>query len=260
MARAFPGQLDAAGASAFTSRTHPPSIVADMPLPSQRTVAARDRSSFSILTVCTGNICRSPQAEHLLRLRFDTAFGAQAADVVVVGSAGTLGYDGQRIDEQARAEAERLGALHAAGHRARRLRPDFIERADLILGMSREHRGAAASMLPSANRRAFALVEFARVLEALAQGRVDVGIGLDRSGLAPFMHSVVEAAATARGLVAPPHSRVEDDIIDPYRLSADVYRQSADAVQLWVGRTMQALTTLAGQPFPDGAGSQSRLP
>ena len=45
---------------------------------------------FRWLVVCTGNICRSPMAEHLVRDGLRTRLGEAAADFVVA-SAGTFG-------------------------------------------------------------------------------------------------------------------------------------------------------------------------
>ncbi|MGZ8625275.1 MAG: arsenate reductase/protein-tyrosine-phosphatase family protein, partial [Actinomycetota bacterium] len=45
----------------------------------------------SILVVCTGNVCRSPVAEGLLRAALERRFGERAP---VVASAGTAGWEG----------------------------------------------------------------------------------------------------------------------------------------------------------------------
>jgi len=223
-----------------------------MPLPSQREVAHRDRSRFRVLTVCTGNICRSPQAAMLLSQRLGAAFvGSDATRQLSVESAGTLGFDGSPMDAPALTEARRLGIAHPEVHRARRIQPAYVERADLILGMSREHRGAAASLLPSANRRAFALVEFARIVEVLAARELESQVApLGAEGFASFMHGVVEAAGRMRGVVPALARREDYDIIDPYRLQASVYRESADAVAAWTARTVDALVSLAAQSRP----------
>ncbi|WP_206445657.1 arsenate reductase/protein-tyrosine-phosphatase family protein [Agrococcus sp. KRD186] len=202
---------------------------------------------FRILTVCSGNLCRSPQAEQLLRARIAAAFGRSAIPALAVASAGTKARDGDPMDKHAAAEAVRLGVADSLDHRARRIVEQYVAEADLILGMAREHRGAAASLVPSANRRVFTLVEFARIVEALASGSgVDIEVTpLGADGFAAFMRRVVAAAVTARGLMPVPEDPLELDVEDPYRLEPEVYRRSADAVEAHIERMAVGLRSLA---------------
>jgi protein-tyrosine phosphatase len=88
----------------------------------------------SVLTVCTGNICRSPFGEHYLRdwLR---ERGIRAD----VASAGTHALPGNRSTPEAIAVAARFG-LDLAPHRAQEVTPDLAAAADLIVCMSERHR------------------------------------------------------------------------------------------------------------------------
>lgn len=89
-------------------------------------------STFSILLVCTANICRSPAAQSMLAQQFSN-------HAVRVESAGTLALDGNPVD----AVVSRL--LHARGldamvsHRSRTLMPTMLARYDLVLCMQDEH-------------------------------------------------------------------------------------------------------------------------
>ncbi|MCJ7832119.1 MAG: low molecular weight protein arginine phosphatase, partial [Actinobacteria bacterium] len=107
----------------------------------------------SILVVCTGNICRSPLAEGFLKRVLEARFGQAAPDVA---SAGTIGWEGSSaVSESIEAAAERNTDIRS--HSARRLEPEQIIPAALILGMTTEHREAVASMVPQAAGRAFSL-------------------------------------------------------------------------------------------------------
>ena len=92
--------------------------------------------NYAILMVCTGNICRSPTAEIVLRQKLLSA-GLQ--DRVRVASAGTHDYHvGNPADERSTAHA-RLRGYDLAPHRARHVAPLDFERFDLILGMDGSH-------------------------------------------------------------------------------------------------------------------------
>ena len=95
---------------------------------------------FRMLTVCTGNICRSPQAEQLLRARIPAAFGRGGIDALEISSAGIAAYDGVPMDPYAVQEVERLGITDAALHRARRLTKAIVSGVDVVLTMDRGHR------------------------------------------------------------------------------------------------------------------------
>ena len=90
--------------------------------------------TFSVLMVCTGNICRSPMAEGLLRHLLPEALKA----AVSVRSAGTHGLHGNRAEPF----AVRAAAAHGADisqHRASILEAGMIRSADLVLAMENYH-------------------------------------------------------------------------------------------------------------------------
>lgn len=94
--------------------------------------------SYLVLTVCTGNICRSPMAELVLRERFAAA---GLADQVHVESFGTTDWEeGERIDRRAGALLAEHG-IDSRAHRARRMTRRRLLDADLILAMDHDHLG-----------------------------------------------------------------------------------------------------------------------
>jgi protein-tyrosine-phosphatase len=96
---------------------------------------------MKVLVVCTGNICRSPLAEAMLRSR---AAAAGRGDLEFV-SAGTGAWDGAPASEGSYLVALENG-LDLSGHLARQLTADLVAEADLILGMSPHHVERAASL------------------------------------------------------------------------------------------------------------------
>ena len=98
-----------------------------------------------ILFVCTGNSCRSAMAEGYLKHLVDQA----GVDSVSVSSAGVFAMEGMRASEQAQQVLRSLN-VDISDHRARPLRTDMIEHADLILAMDEDHRYEILRRVPSA--------------------------------------------------------------------------------------------------------------
>jgi len=95
------------------------------------------KKTLKIAAVCTGNICRSPMAEVVLRqlLTEDPLPGRH----VEVTSAGTANWHvGSAMDPRARAALDRAGFL-GPGTSARLADQAFVNDHDLILAMTREH-------------------------------------------------------------------------------------------------------------------------
>ncbi len=81
-----------------------------------------------ILFLCTGNICRSPLAEGLLRHKL----AERAVNSIVVSSAGTYGLSGYPAADL----AVRVAAEHGvdiSSHRARHVTREMLEGADLVI-------------------------------------------------------------------------------------------------------------------------------
>lgn len=180
-----------------------------------------DDAPITVLMLCTGNICRSPMAEVLLRARLQ---GVSAR----VHSAGTRALVDHGMDRTMQEIAVRHGAAadEVAAHRARWLREPLADDADLVLAMSREHRTAAVELVPRHLRRAFTVREFARLASSLDHD--EITRTADAAGEAPRarLAAVVALVAGQRGR-APLAVTAEDDVIDPYRRAPEVYERSA---------------------------------
>ena len=112
---------------------------------------------YRVLFVCSGNICRSPLAEELLRRRLDER---GVGDRFSVDSAGTdPDHLGQQSDPRMRDTARSHGVT--INHRARRLRSDDLEQFDLVIGMDEWHMRA----LHLLENRANATPEIRKMLE-----------------------------------------------------------------------------------------------
>ena len=100
--------------------------------------------TYRILTVCTGNICRSPLAEYALR---EAVAASDLAGQVEVASAGTTGWEGGNpIDPRAGALLREHG-IDPSAHRARRMDPQELREADLVLALDHDHVGPIHDVL-----------------------------------------------------------------------------------------------------------------
>lgn len=89
-------------------------------------------TQYSILLVCTDNLCRSPTAEEVLRQK---AVKQGLADRLFVASAATHDFNaGESIDFHAQKHAMRRG-YDLSSLTAKLLQPEDFERFDLILAM-----------------------------------------------------------------------------------------------------------------------------
>ncbi|MGX1701068.1 arsenate reductase/protein-tyrosine-phosphatase family protein [Microbacterium sp. NPDC055357] len=177
---------------------------------------------FEILTVCTGNVCRSPLAEQLLRSDLRD-LGAN------VSSAGTSGLHASPMTPEARRMAVQLGVhdSEAGTHRARTLTEDLLRSPDLIVTMTRAHRRTVAELAPSRVRSTFTIREFARLAAAMSPADIREARGSAGDAPSDRVRALGLLVSTMRGVAPPPTDPADDDVVDPYRRSWQVYERSA---------------------------------
>lgn len=177
-------------------------------------------SPAHILVVCTGNICRSPLTERLLRARLSDRL-AEQHDRVVVSSAGVRALVGSAMTAEAASELRSLGGDDAA-FVSRQLTGDLVNGSDLVLAATRQHRSEAVTLAPRALRSAFTLRELYRLLR-----------DADLSGLprdpAERLRELVTLARARRGFVAPAPEG-DDDVTDPYGRSRQAYATTTQQI------------------------------
>ncbi|MFJ3384368.1 MULTISPECIES: low molecular weight phosphatase family protein [unclassified Curtobacterium] len=182
-----------------------------------------------ILFVCSGNLCRSPLAEQLLRAKLGPA------DSIAVESAGTIARDGDAMDALAAAQSVRLGGDPTA-HRSRSLTESIAAGADLVLTAERSHRADVVRLSPRVSKRAFTIKQFARVLDGLEPGDL---ADVSSAGM------LVDRVARLRGTVPPPAEPADDDVDDPYRRSAATHARVADEIERALATISDALRSVS---------------
>lgn len=176
--------------------------------------------TLHILTLCAGNVCRSPLAAQLLAARLSTRH-------FEVASAGTSPVIGELMEEAMQRIATRLGATGGSSHQATGLTQRAVAQADLILGMDREHRRAAAKLLPNAARRCFTLLEFAHVVSFIDAAMIERQL----KSTGDRALDVLNIAMRMRGVVPRLSPDRLYDVPDPYGRSKQVYERSAKQIE-----------------------------
>ncbi|MHA7191228.1 arsenate reductase/protein-tyrosine-phosphatase family protein [Arthrobacter sp. MDT2-16] len=183
--------------------------------------ATPDTHPLRILTVCTGNICRSPLAERLLQAGLDERRPGQ----IVVESAGTGALVGEPIDPRVAGYIRLLGGT-AENFSAKQLTPEVLARQDLVLALTRDHRKKVVEMAPAMLRKTFTLLEYARLISTADLGKAPTGhnewLGIN--------------TRLMRLRVAPNGDGTEDDVADPYRRKDSVYQDAARLIAPAVDR------------------------
>lgn len=198
---------------------------------------ASDRSTFNILVVCTGNICRSPLGESLFR-------NALLRLPVQLSSAGTHAMVGKPMHASVQVFADDFGLSDAVLHQARQLTVKMLKESDLILAMDRGHRREIVELLPRASRHTFTLREFARLADHVSNDDVSM-----RSGRSPLelLRSAVESVAQLRGTLPLLDDPSQEDVADPFGKDQATYKLSVGQLYPAVEASARLLNDAVGE-------------
>jgi len=171
---------------------------------------------FRILLVCTGNICRSPMAEQMLRQKL------KDSNHIVVDSAGVFAMEGKDMPDEA-ASSLLKNNYAPSKHKAKQLTAELVDSADLILTAEQDHRSDVVRTSPRANRYTFTFKEFANLNRYLE----------DPTREEPFdkpkdLQDKVRITASTRGY-APVITDL--DLADPYLKPSQAYDDTAESLE-----------------------------
>ncbi|WP_405162394.1 low molecular weight phosphatase family protein [Nocardia sp. NBC_01499] len=111
-----------------------------------------------VLFVCNGNVCRSVIAERLTRA-LAVEHGLPNLTAESAGTRALVGFPAEPLAAQA---IEGLGA-DASGFKARRLKDEMVDNADLVLTMTQQLRDTVSEMGFGVASRTFTLLEAHRI-------------------------------------------------------------------------------------------------
>jgi protein-tyrosine phosphatase len=116
----------------------------------------------------------------------------------------------------------RGNGIDEGGFAARHLTESLVKDADLVLTLTRAQRSFVVELWPPAVRRTFTLREFARLLDQIDRSALPEENPAERLGAA------MPLAAAQRG-----HRQASvqaDDVVDPFRLSDEIYAESLEEI------------------------------
>jgi protein-tyrosine phosphatase len=188
--------------------------------------------SGAILAVCTGNLCRSPVVEWLLRLGLNSRWPA-ASSALPIASAGTSAAIGQPIPLSFAARLASVGA-ETSTFAPRQVTREMVAGAELVIAATRAHRATLVEMHPRAVHYTFTMRELARLAAAVPPD--------DQAPVEPLarLRSFVASAASARGAGMPGDPTAED-VRDPFGGNDARYASVWDTL---VDATSEILTAL----------------
>ena len=109
-----------------------------------------------VLFVCTGNICRSPMAEALLRNDWEKDTEENSIESL---SAGVYASEGMPASLHSVAALDELG-IDLRSFRSQSVTPELIGSCDVVFAMTRQHRNTLLSWFPEAREKIFLIKEF----------------------------------------------------------------------------------------------------
>lgn len=130
---------------------------------------------MNILFVCTGNTCRSPMAEGILKSLLKENNMGNININIDVSSAGISAFEGEEANEKAIYTLKNKG-IDIKSHKSRQLTKEIINSSDLILTMTNSHKNMILSIMPEHSKKVFTIKEYVYINngEELAGKNLDI--------------------------------------------------------------------------------------
>lgn len=187
-----------------------------------------------ILFICTGNTCRSPMAEAMLR-----RMAAERGITVAVRSAGVSTVDGLPVSAHAIETLRRREIDHKSSSRA--ITGEAVKWADIILTMTSSHKRGLLQWFPEAVDKTYTLKEYAyqdaRTLADIEE--------LEKLYTELHMKQALgqQLSSGERNRLLELERRIPSfDIVDPFGGSLSIYDSCAREIEDALTRLLDKLT------------------
>ncbi|MGV3488732.1 MAG: low molecular weight protein arginine phosphatase [Tuberibacillus sp.] len=193
-----------------------------------------------MLFVCTGNTCRSPMAEALLK--------DMASEYFEVKSAGLVASDGQDAYPHVKTVLQKRGI--DINHRSQRITPELVAWADMILTMTQGHKAALVQQYPERLESIMTLkeaVQDEKLREAWQEAVADYEMKRvlydkavkDQEPEAAIRQKEYDVQVALDHLQKLEENAMDLDIMDPYGAPEETYEKVCREIEEYIHQFMQ---------------------
>lgn len=194
-----------------------------------------------ILVICTGNTCRSPMAEAMLR-----HMAEQRGIELHVQSAGISAWDGEPMSQHAVTVLKEKNVTNHHHFRSSVLNERRVQWADVILTLTTSHKKYIIQQFPSASSKTFALKEYTSSFEPncahddqLQQSAAELHLKITMG------QALTEEESSQLAVLQQRISNAANmDIVDPYGASLEKYRVAIEEIQVAITKLLDKLEQL----------------